>query len=191
MNPIVNSEVLLVEILDNLDKNVLFLDDGRVVIKNMDYYPRRSQSSRTGRVMKISAYVTFANMSMRIKNSAISGMDWIQMVGNAWLSLLEENKQRFYQISQYCNNNTREEVETDRKEYYKEVFQDNARFIKLLPLPSLLILKISDYKTDHVFKLPDATIGYHQKVKMVEDVLKVKKRINIKVRVKKYNNSSK
>ena len=168
-----NATVLSNLLVDNLDKNVLFLDDGRVIIKKMAYYPSYL-STPTGKT-KMTGYTMFFGGSIPFRDPAIPGMHYMQMLGNAWLSLSATNKQRFNRIAQYCNKNTQEEAEVDRKEYYKEMFKSNTQFIKLLlSLPSLLILKIADYKTDyktdHVIRLPDAVVGYHEKIKMVEEM---------------------
>lgn len=132
MNIAVNPAVLSQTILDNLYKNVLFLDDDRVVIKNMDYYPF-DLSTLTGRVIKVTAYNVFCMDGHRLLNMA-----WhhaMRLIGDAWVkNLSDADKQKFHKMAQYFNDNTREEAETDRKEYYKEVFQSNAQIIRLLPL---------------------------------------------------------
>ena len=155
----------------DVQKNVIFLDDGRIIIKNTDFlniYLGKAISDGH----KITTYTLLVRISMVYKTQT-DPVEWIEKRNNTWLKELDnQDKEQFKKLADLCSNYTMDEMHIQRNEYYKEVFQSNAKFIKLLPLPSLLILKIADYKTDHVIRLPDAVVGYHEKVKMVEDILK-------------------
>lgn len=152
----------------DVQENVIFLDDGRIIIKNTDFL---NINLGTGTVI-IAPYTVLVRISMAYK-AQTDFVEWIKNVGNTWLKELDiMDKEQFKKLANLCSNYTMDEMHIQRNEYYREVFQSNARFIKSLSLPSLLTLKIADYKTDHVIRLPDVIVGYHEKVKMVEEEMR-------------------
>lgn len=161
-----NATVLSKMMVDDMNNNVIFLDDGRIIVKNMGYITNNPLSKTT-----FVTYTWFVLRGIHL-TTMIPGVsiDIVQNLANAWQLLSNQNSKRYQRYVKLFNDYDRDQIETDRKKYYKELFETNVWSIGQLPLPSLLILKIAEYKTDHVLRVSNA-IEYHEKAKIIEHTL--------------------